>query len=51
MRQEQNGFSGVSHDIRTPLDLIVGYSDRLAEEAELGEEGRNMVSAIRGRVW
>lgn len=40
-------ISGVSHDIRTPLALIVGYSDRLAEEAELGEEEKSMVLAIR----
>lgn len=40
-------ISGVSHDIRTPLSLIVGYSDKLAQDASLQEENRNLAKTIR----
>lgn len=40
-------IAGVSHDIRTPLALILGYSDTLAGEASLGEELQAQASAIR----
>lgn len=40
-------ISGVSHDIRTPLSLIVGYSDRLAQDDSLSEEHRKMAETVR----
>lgn len=40
-------ISGVSHDIRTPLSLIVGDSDRLAEDETLSGEQRRKAETIR----
>ncbi len=40
-------IAGVSHDIRTPLALIMGYSEVLAEDPKLGEEARAQAEAIR----
>ncbi|MFR8548917.1 MAG: sensor histidine kinase [Lachnospiraceae bacterium] len=40
-------ISGVSHDIRTPLSLIVGYADRLAQAESLGKEEQAMAQTIR----
>lgn len=40
-------ISGVSHDIRTPLSLIVGYSDKLAQDESLQEENRKLAQTIR----
>lgn len=39
-------ISGVSHDIRTPLSLIVGYADRMAQSESLGKEERAMARTI-----
>lgn len=35
-------IAGVSHDIRTPLSLIVGYSDKLADDSMLSSENRRI---------
>lgn len=40
-------IAGVSHDIRTPLALIMGYSESLAEDPKLGEEARGQAEAVR----
>lgn len=40
-------IAGVSHDIRTPLSLIVGYADRLAESESLNEEEKAMTRTIQ----
>lgn len=40
-------ISGVSHDIRTPLALIVGYTDRLKESVLLCSEEKEMVTTIQ----
>lgn len=40
-------IAGVSHDIRTPLALIMGYSEALAEDPKLGEEVRGQAEAVR----
>lgn len=40
-------ISGVSHDIRTPLALILGNADRLSESEALGEEERELAKTIR----
>ncbi len=38
---------GVSHDIRTPLSMIMGYSEALEEDEKLGEEQRHSASVIK----
>lgn len=40
-------IAGVSHDIRTPLSLIVGYSDKLSKDDTLSEEAQKMSETIR----
>lgn len=42
-----NWIAGVSHDIRTPLALIIGYSDELAKEDELSETNSKKAGIIR----
>lgn len=41
-----NWISGISHDIRTPLSVIMGYSEALSESGELSEENKNKAEAI-----
>ncbi|HIV33896.1 MAG TPA: HAMP domain-containing histidine kinase [Candidatus Blautia intestinigallinarum] len=40
-------ISGVSHDIRTPLSLVLGYSNLLEEKAETDEQIRAEAALIR----
>ncbi len=40
-------IAGVSHDIRTPLSLIVGHSDRLSRDCSLNGENRMLAKSIR----
>lgn len=40
-------ISGVSHDIRTPLALIMGHADSLEQNSSLDEEGRKEAASIR----
>lgn len=40
-------IAGVSHDIRTPLSLIVGYSDKLAEDLSLSVEIRKTAESMK----
>lgn len=40
-------IAGVSHDIRTPLALIVGYADELEKEEELSETQREKAVVIQ----
>lgn len=40
-------ISGVSHDIRTPLSLIIGHADRLTEIASVKEEETELAKAIQ----
>lgn len=40
-------IAGVSHDIRTPLSLIMGYSDRLARDPSLQNGNRLLAENIR----
>ncbi len=40
-------ISGVSHDIRTPLSLIMGHADSLEHNPALDEEGRKEAASIR----
>lgn len=40
-------IAGVSHDIRTPLSLIVGYSDKLAEDESLSKDNRTIAENMK----
>ncbi len=42
-----NWIAGVSHDIRTPLALIMGYAEQMEAKADLPPEDRRRASAIR----
>lgn len=41
-----NWISGVSHDIRTPLSMVMGYAGQLRESARLNADEQRKVSAI-----
>lgn len=41
-----NWIAGVSHDIRTPLSMVMGYAARLGTSEYLREEDRKKASAI-----
>lgn len=41
-----NWISGISHDIRTPLSVIMGYSKALSDSDELSEENRRKAEII-----
>jgi len=45
-----NWISGISHDIRTPLSLIIGNSEALSENRELSEENKNKAKTITNQV-
>ncbi len=49
MRDEarSNWIAGISHDIRTPLSMVLGYSSELEENASLPEEQREQAAIIR----
>lgn len=40
-------IAGISHDIRTPLAVVTGYSDTLEHSEELSEETRQQAAVIR----
>lgn len=42
-----NWISGVSHDIRTPLSMILGYAQRIAQDAAVGEAVRKQAEIIQ----
>lgn len=49
-RQNQaraNWISGVSHDIRTPLSIIMGYADRIAGDAKASEATRQQARIVQ----
>lgn len=42
-----NWIAGISHDIRTPLSMVLGYSSELEENASLPQEQRQQAGIIR----
>lgn len=40
-------IAGISHDIRTPLSMVMGYSDTLEHDENLPEEARQQAAVIR----
>lgn len=44
-----NWISGVSHDIRTPLSMVLGYADRIAENPAAGNEVQTQAIIIRNQ--
>lgn len=45
-KARSNWISGISHDIRTPLSMVVGYGEQLAEDQGLSEEQRKYAAII-----
>lgn len=41
-----NWIAGVSHDIRTPLSMVLGYADQLREDKRLPRESRQKAAVI-----
>lgn len=41
-----NWIAGVSHDIRTPLSMVMGYADQLREDADLSDDARKKAAVI-----
>lgn len=41
-----NWIAGVSHDIRTPLSMVMGYAGQMEEDPQLTEEGRRRAGLI-----
>ena len=44
-----NWIRGVSHDIRTPLSMILGYADGIAQDPEASKEARAQAAVIRAQ--
>lgn len=44
-----NWISGVSHDVRTPLSMVMGYADRIAEDPGVPDRARTEASIIRAQ--
>lgn len=44
-----NWINGVSHDIRTPLSVVMGYTAQLEEAPDLTQEHKRQASAIRAQ--
>lgn len=42
-----NWIAGISHDIRTPLSIILGYASEMEEDPALPDEQRNQAGIIR----
>lgn len=42
-----NWISGVSHDIRTPLSMVMGYAGQMEGDMSLSEENRRKATVIR----
>lgn len=44
-----NWIAGVSHDIRTPLSMVMGYSEQLEHAENLNEEQKSQVLTIKNQ--
>lgn len=42
-----NWISGVSHDIRTPLSMIMGYAEKMAQDKSAGNSIREQAKIVR----
>lgn len=42
-----NWIAGISHDIRTPLSMVMGYAGQLEEDSSIPAEGRKKAGIIR----
>ena len=42
-------IAGVSHDIRTPLSIVMGYASQLEEDCELSQSKREQAGVIRSQ--
>ncbi|MEH7456409.1 HAMP domain-containing sensor histidine kinase [Bacillus sp. JJ1127] len=42
-----NWIAGISHDIRTPLSIILGYASEMEDNSDLPEEQRHQAGIIR----
>ena len=42
-----NWIAGISHDIRTPLSLVLGYASEMEDHSDLPEEQRHQAGIIR----
>lgn len=40
-------IAGVSHDIRTPLSLIMGYADQMQQDVHMDEKNRKLAEMMR----
>jgi len=45
-KARSNWIAGISHDIRTPLSMVIGYGEQLSEKKELSEENRQYAAII-----
>lgn len=45
-----NWIAGISHDIRTPLSMVLGYASQLEENNELEKEQRKQAGIIRSQA-
>lgn len=45
-----NWIAGISHDIRTPLSMVLGYASQLEENNELEKEQRKQAGIIRNQA-
>ena len=46
-KARENWIAGVSHDIRTPLSMVMGYAGQLEEDEELPKKARKKAEIIR----
>lgn len=46
-KARSNWINGISHDIRTPLSMVMGYASQLEEDSSLTREQRNKAAVIR----
>lgn len=44
-----NWIAGISHDIRTPLSMVLGYASEMEENSDLPDEQRHLAGIIRGQ--